>query len=81
MAVVVTRPKRYARIQDIGMSPIVERFYTAPFQETDGCVGDWIAVFVAIVRKEGTMWFESCGHSRESVLWALVLSRIELMRD
>lgn len=39
------------------------------------------ACVVVIVSKDGTLWFDSCGHERQAVNWALDVMHDRLMRS
>ncbi len=39
------------------------------------------AIFVVIVKEEGMLWYDSCGHEKRDVLWALECAKIKLMAE
>ena len=46
-------------------------------QRAPGCV----AAVCVLVRVDGTLWQDCCGHQKQSVLWALQRMIFELMSD
>ena len=44
-------------------------------ERAPGCV----AAVCVLVREDGSMWYDSCGHHRMEVLWALEKLRHQLM--
>ena len=40
-----------------------------------------VAALAVLVRKDGSMWFDSRGHRKADVLWALSKMQMEILAD